>query len=97
MFRCFDLPPAPTLEHFTEIDRQTIVAGRHIEPGAAAMSSLQTRDSVLRQEREKTGIDVWRAIDVKAPAAMAYLHAGICSRRFIDVGPKWIAQQPQCG
>src|ERR1700733_1942056 len=54
MFGCPDSTAAPSLEHLAEIDRQAVVARRHVDPCTIAVARLQSRDAILGQERQKS-------------------------------------------
>ena len=66
MFGRLDAPIAPALQYLAKIDRQGALDWRHIEPLAIQMMGLQAADIVLRQQREKSGVDVRRSHDVFA-------------------------------
>src|ERR1700722_6584464 len=54
MLGCLDSTAAPSLEHLAEIDRQAVVARRHVDPCTIAVARLQSRDAILGQQRQKS-------------------------------------------
>src|ERR1700722_14372958 len=54
MLGCPDSTAAPSLAHLAEIDRQAVVARRHVDPCTIAVARLQSRDAILGQQRQKS-------------------------------------------
>ncbi len=57
-------PPRPAIEQLAEIDRKRAVDRRHVDPASVGELRLQPLDPVLRQQRDKAGIDVRAAGDI---------------------------------
>ncbi len=97
MFGRLDAPIAPALQYLAKIDRQGALDRRHIEPLSIQMMGLQAADFILRQQREKSGVDVRRSHDVCAPAMAGDPQIGVPLLGLLKIAAHRIANQSQRG